>query len=146
MVSVMQDRNGSLRGWRHAFSGMVGQVRRRESSPGALARYLWMGIRKRHLPYRGGLLVRVTGIRDGAPASVIVRTPSGGPESYLGSSMATYTGTCLAAFITLALDDAVGRRGVLMPEDWVEPAAFYAALERLGVPRDEIVERPYVVT
>ena len=31
--------------------------------------------------------------------------------------------------------------GTFAPEDWAEPEAFYTALERVGTPRAEIVER-----
>lgn len=140
--AVLQDEPGSLKGWRHALTGMVGQVRRRESSLAALGRYLRQGLRKQHVPYRGCIFVRATGTRGGEPATIIVRTPTGGPDTYVGSSMAAMTGTCLAAFTTLALDRGEGRRGVLAPEDWVEPLDFYAALERVGVPRHEILAPP----
>jgi saccharopine dehydrogenase-like NADP-dependent oxidoreductase len=138
LQAVFQDESGSLRGWRYALSGMLGQVRRRESSLSALARYMWLGLRGRHVPYRGALLVRATGGRGGIPATVTVRTPTGGPETLLASSMAAITGTCLAAFSTLALRRGSEAHGVVAPEDWVDPPDFYAALERLGVPRGEI--------
>jgi hypothetical protein len=141
--AVLLDESGSLAGWRFALSGMLGQVRRGESTVAALSRYLWLGLRKRHLPYRGGLLVRVTGSREGTPGTVTLRTPTGGPETYLGSSMAAVTGTCLAAFAGLALDRTSGDHGVLAPEDWIgAPEDFYAALERTGVPRAEILLEP----
>jgi hypothetical protein len=137
--AVGQDQNGSLKGWRHALSGMLGQVRRRESSLADLGRYLRDGLRKRHPPYRGALMVRASGKLDGAPATVSLRTPTGGPDTTIGSSMAAFTGTCIAAFALLALEGDE-HRGVLMPEDWVEPADFYAALQRAGAPAAEILE------
>lgn len=139
---VLQDERGSLKGWRYALSGMLGQVRRRESSIAALGGFLWQGVRKQHPPYRGGLLVRATGTRDGEPATITVRTPKSGPDTYAGSSMGAFTGTCLAAFATLALEAEGQHQGALMPEDWVDPLALYGAMERMGAPRDEIVERP----
>lgn len=137
--AVLQDEPGSLKGWRHAISGLLGQVYRAESTLGALSRYLWRGLRKQHSPFRGGVLIRAAGTKEGAPATVMVRTSTGGPGSAMGTSMADVTGTCLAAFADLALDHEGRDVGALAPEDWVEPAEFYAALERLGVPRDEVL-------
>jgi hypothetical protein len=139
---VGADGNGSLKGWRHALSGMWGQVRRGELRLGELGSFLWRGLRKQHDPYIVGALARATGVCDGKPQTVTVRTPTGGPDTYLGSSMAAVTGTSLAAFVSLALDAGGGPHGVLAPEDWVEPATFYAALEKMGTPRHEIVEDP----
>jgi saccharopine dehydrogenase-like NADP-dependent oxidoreductase len=142
---VLQDESGSLKGWRHALSGMLGQVHRRESSIAELAGLLWRGIRKQHPPYRSALLVRATGTREGGAAATIeVRTPRSGPDTYAGSSMAAITGTCLGAFTMLALEREGRLDGVLMPEDWVDPPDFYAAMERMGTPRYELVERPHV--
>lgn len=139
LQAVLQDGSGSFTGWRYALSGMVGQVKRGESSLGALGRYLWQGLRSQHLPFRGGVLVRATGTREGAPATVTVRTSTGGERTAMGTSMSNVTGTCLAAFVDLALDREGKDIGALAPEDWVEPREFYAALERLGVPRDEVL-------
>lgn len=77
--------------------------------------------------------------RDGAPAEVTVRTAASGPGTAIGTSMDAFTGASVAAaFAVLALegDGDGGRRGALAPEDWVEPEAFYAALERRGAPRE----------
>ena len=137
--AVLQDESGSLKGWRYALSGMLAQVRRGESTLGALSRYLWQGLRKQHMPYRLGLLVRATGTRDGTPATVILRSATGGPGTVMGTSMANVTGTSLAAFVNLALNQEEEHVGALAPEDWVEPGEFYAALEALGVPREEIL-------
>ncbi len=138
--AVMRDENGSLKGWRYALSGMLAQIRNRESSVSALSRFLWRGLRKQHEPYCGCLLARAVGVRDGKPAKTMVKTPTGGPGTYLGSSLRAITGTCLAAFVALALDRLGEHRGVLAPEDWVVPPQFYAALQQMGAPREEIIE------
>jgi hypothetical protein len=138
---TLQDRTGPAKVWRYALAGMFGQVRRKESSLAAMARYLWKGVRKQHLPYSGGILVRAVGTRAGEPATVIIRTPTGGPDSFIGSSIAAITGTCIAAFTALGIEKVGKLQGVLMPEDWVEPSQLYAELERIGVPRHELVER-----
>jgi hypothetical protein len=59
--------------------------------------------------------------------------------------MSAMTGTCTAAFSMLALDQKGGLRGTLMPEDWVMPHEFYARLEQMGAPRDEIIADQQVV-
>lgn len=138
--AVTQDENGSLKGWRHALGGMLGQVRRGESSLGELGGFLWNGLRKRHAPFRGALMARSIGTLGGSPATAVVRSPKSGPDTYLASSMGAVTGTCLAAFVTLALEAAGDRDGVLAPEDWVHPPTFYGALARVGVPQDELPE------
>lgn len=139
--AVLQDQPAPLRGWRHALAGMIGQVASRQCSVADLARYLWMGVRKEHPEFRGALLVKVTGTRDGSPSSVVLRTATGGPRTVLAPSMAVVTGTCVAAFTILALGQKGSHRGVLMPEDWVTPDDLYTALEKLGVPRSEIIDR-----
>lgn len=45
-----------------------------------------------------------------------------------------------AAFMLMALEDGYERSGVFCPEDWAKPEVFYNALERVGVPKDEIIE------
>jgi saccharopine dehydrogenase-like NADP-dependent oxidoreductase len=139
---VMQDKNGSLKGWRYALRGMLGQVRRRENSLPGTARFLWAAARKQHPPFRGGLLAVATGVKDGETTCVTRRSPLSGAGTYLWSSMGAVTGTATAAFTSLALDDT-GRRGVLFPEDWVNPQDFYAALGRVGVPAREITDHDY---
>ncbi|WP_372404727.1 saccharopine dehydrogenase family protein [Streptomyces luteireticuli] len=131
---------GSVRGLRAVTHGMLGQIRRGESTPRALLDFLVRSAFRRRYTWRGGLLARVTGTRDGRPAVAVRRTPVSGPQSYLVSSMASLTGTACAAFMVLALDGSGRRAGVFAPEDWVDPQAFYAALERVGTPRGEIVE------
>ncbi len=137
--AVLRDESAPLRGWRYAIAGMLGQVRRGECSPQEVGRFLLAGLRHQHEPYRGALMARATGVRSGEPATAIVRTPTGGPDSPFASSMSRVTGACLAAFVALALDRRGVHRGAVAPEDWVEPATFYAALEELGVPRHEFL-------
>jgi hypothetical protein len=137
--AVMNDEAGSLRGWRHALGGMLGQVRRGECELREVLAFLRAGLRNEHPPYRAAILVRATGSRSGAPATSIVRTPTGGPDSTFASSMGKVTGTCLAAFASLALERRRTSSGALAPEDWVEPATFYATLERFGIPRHEVL-------
>ena len=74
----------------------------------------------------------------GAPFTVAGRrTPVAGPGTYLFTDMAAATGTACAAFMVVALESN-SRAGVFTPEEWAEPQQFYAALERVGVPRVEI--------
>ncbi|NYH77309.1 saccharopine dehydrogenase-like NADP-dependent oxidoreductase [Actinopolyspora biskrensis] len=129
---------GDLRGWRHAIGGMVDQVRRRESTVGVLGKYVAKSAARRLYPYKGGLLAIAYGTKDGKPARSSRRTALH-PSSPL-NNMGGVTGTACAAFAVLALEEAGQRSGSFAPEDWADPASFYRALERVGVPRHEIVE------
>lgn len=140
MMAIVKSRFGTPVGWRHALGGMIGQVRRGESGTGELLKFLGASAVRRRYTWRGGLLARVSGTRNGRPAVAVRRTPVSGPGSYLVASMATITGTACAAFMVLALDEAGKRAGSFAPEDWADPEAFYLALERVGTPRHEIVE------
>ena len=137
--AVGLDERASLRGWRFALAGMIGQVRRGESSAGALARFLWMGLRGRHVEFRAAVMVRATGTRHGKPHTVTLRTSTGGAATTFVRSMAAATGISLAAFATLSLDRVGELAGALAPEDWVVPHELYTALERMGVPRREFL-------
>lgn len=140
ILDVLKNKFGTVTGWRHTLRGMIGQIRRQESGTGTMVKFLAASALGRTYPYRGGLLARVTGTRDGKPAVAIRRTPVAGPGSYLMRDMAAITGTSCAAFMVLALDDSGTRTGAFAPEDWAEPQAFYKALERVGTPNVEIVE------
>ncbi|MFE6066991.1 saccharopine dehydrogenase family protein [Streptomyces sp. NPDC056525] len=140
MMAIVKSRFGTPAGWRNALGGMITQVRRGESGAGELLRFLGASAVRRRYTWRGGLLARVSGTRNGRPAVAVRRTPVSGPGSYLSASMATGTGTACAAFMVLALDEAGKRAGSFAPEDWAEPESFYNALERVGTPRHEIVE------
>lgn len=125
-------------GWKHALAGMRAQVRRGESTTGLLLKFLAVSALRRTFPYRGGMLAVVSGTRDGTPAISRRRTALD-PTSAL-NNMGGVTGTACAAFAVLAMDEAGQRAGAFAPEDWAEPQAFYRALERVGVPREQIVE------
>jgi saccharopine dehydrogenase-like NADP-dependent oxidoreductase len=131
---------GSPKGWRHAIAGLIDLVRTGEGKAGELVKFVARSAARRRDPYRGGLLVRLTGLRNGLPASAIKRTPIAGRDTYLFADMAAVTGTACAAFMVLALDQDGSRAGAFAPEGWAEPQAFYKALERVGVPCEEIIE------
>ena len=140
ILEVLKNKFGTVTGWRHALRGMIGQIRRKESGTGTMVKFLATSALRRTYPYRGGLLARVTGTRDGKPAVVVRRTRAAGAGSYLMRDMAAITGTSCAAFMVLALDESGTRSGAFAPEDWAEPQAFYKALARVGTPNAEIVE------
>ncbi|MEU8617566.1 saccharopine dehydrogenase NADP-binding domain-containing protein [Streptomyces sp. NPDC048623] len=137
---VLHNRFTNVTGLRHTLKGMKGQIRRGEMQTGEMIKFLAKSTLRQRYPWRGGLLARVTGTRDGIPAVAIRRTPISGPDLYLVNSMGGLTGTACAAFMLLALDEAGKRTGSFAPEDWADPQAFYTALERVGTPRKEIVE------
>ncbi|GAA4697673.1 hypothetical protein GCM10023215_39970 [Pseudonocardia yuanmonensis] len=129
---------GSGTGWRNAFRGMTAQVRRKDSTAGELAKFVATSAVKYVYPYRGGLLARVYGTKDGKPAVSTRRTAMSTGRAF--NNMGGVTGTATAAFAVLALEEAGTRAGAFAPEDWADPASFYRALEKVGVPRHEIVE------
>ncbi|WOX20871.1 saccharopine dehydrogenase family protein [Streptomyces solicathayae] len=137
---VLHNRFTDVTGLRHGLKGMRGQIKRGEMETGEMITFLAKSTLRRRYRWRGGLVARVTGTRDGIPAVAIRRTPISGPDLYFANSMGGLTGTACAAFMLLALDEAGKRTGSFAPEDWADPQAFYTALERVGTPRDEIVE------
>ncbi|MBT2423778.1 saccharopine dehydrogenase NADP-binding domain-containing protein [Streptomyces sp. ISL-22] len=141
IVDVANERFlGNRRALRAMLGGLFGQVRRGETSWGTLLKFAAKSAAHRGYSWRGGLVARVSGTRDGRPAVAVRRTPVTGPDTYYAATMGTLTGTACAAFMVLALDTAGERAGAFAPEDWADPQAFYTALERVGTPRSEIVE------
>jgi saccharopine dehydrogenase-like NADP-dependent oxidoreductase len=136
---IMTDGRGTAKGWRHALAGIWGQVRRGEVDAGVALRYLVAGLRRKHYTYRGTNYTRLTGTRDGQQVVSVRRVPVSGPGT-TWTSMGALTGTCTAAFMMLALEDLGDLAGVLAPENWADPAAFYAKLELAGALPHEIVE------
>jgi saccharopine dehydrogenase-like NADP-dependent oxidoreductase len=134
---IMQDKTGSLRGWRHALPQMWRESRRESYTRPELWRFVFAALRSQHEPYKGGLLARVKGSKDGTSMEVTVRTEQAGPDTFFWQSMGTATGTSTAAFLSLALD-RTDQGGVFCPEDWVSPQAFYRALRAMGTPDCEI--------
>jgi hypothetical protein len=141
ILDVLRNRFGSATGWKHTLRGMVRQIKRNESTAQELLGFLGSSTLRRIYPWKGGLLSRAYGTKDGMPAVSTRRTPIAGNDSYLCTDMAALTGTATAAFILLALEQHGERTGAFAPEDWAEPKAFYNALVSVGTPRHEIVER-----
>lgn len=139
LEALLTGKLGSLTGWRHALSGMRDLVRTGEATRSELIRFLALSAVGHVFPYKSGLKVEVTGLRDGIPTVASRRTSVAGPDTYLFTDMAAATGTACAAFMVVALDGGSDvRAGVFTPEEWVEPRAFYRALERVGVPSQEL--------
>lgn len=141
-ASHLLEQAGRSRGaLQYALMGLVDQVKSGECSQEEVRDFIIAASRHDKVETAGGLLVRAVGSRNGHPAMVIKRTPTYGMDSTFLRSMATVTGTSCAAFMVLALKG--GRTqggGVFPPEDWVQPEAFYSALESVGAAREEIVE------
>ncbi|KAE8312653.1 Saccharopine dehydrogenase-domain-containing protein [Aspergillus transmontanensis] len=125
---------------RYALWGMLEQIWNGECTTGEVVTYLMNAITGTKIENRGNILVRATGMRGGVPTVITKRNPKNGKDSYLCQSMGTVTGTSTAAFMVMALEDGCKRSGVFCPEDWAKPDVFYRALERVGVPRNEIIE------
>lgn len=142
MEDVQNEKTGSLKGWRQALRGLRAQRRAGHVSRGEVRRFMLSAILQRPVPFLGGLVVRVTGLRDGIPTVEIRRTPNTGEHSTLMTDMSTVTGSACAAFMVLALERQDPQPGVFSPEDWADPADFYRALQRVGIPADDVVETP----
>lgn len=131
----------SLKPWNLALWGIINQVRKGQCSMSEALGFLINNVRGKKSPSRSGVLVRGIGIRNGHPAVVIRRTPTPSDGSSLRQSMATSIGASCAAFALLALDTgAQTDPGVYCPEDWAKPVAFFKHMEKLGIPRNQIVE------
>ncbi|KAE8389486.1 Saccharopine dehydrogenase-domain-containing protein [Aspergillus alliaceus] len=131
----------SLKPWNLALWGMVNQVRKGECTSAEALGFLINSARGKQAPHRSGILVRGVGTRNGHPAVAIRRTPEVREDSFLGKSMATSIGASCAAFALMVLD--LGTKtcpGVYCPEDWAEPEVFLRSMEKLGCPRDQIIE------
>lgn len=136
---IMQDKTGSVAGWRFAFPGIGIQLGRNEISAADIRRFAWDAMVHRHGEYRGGLLTRAAGTRAGQRTTITSTMELSGPHTVLWQSMGTATGFAIAAFIALALAEPQGKRvGVYCPEDWVQPADMYKTLHQLGVPDAEL--------
>ncbi|OJJ56239.1 hypothetical protein ASPSYDRAFT_1158790 [Aspergillus sydowii CBS 593.65] len=125
---------------RYALWGMLEQIWNGECSTTEVATYIMNAMTGTKIENRGNLLVRVVGMRNGVPTVITKRNPKNGKDTYLCQSMGTVTGTSTAAFMVMALEDGHKRSGVFCPEDWAKPEVLYSALERVGVPKDEIIE------
>ena len=141
LEALLTNKFGSMKGWRHALAGLRDLVRTGEATRTELIKFLALSAAGRTFPYKAGVKVEVTGLRNGLPTVVSRRTPVSGPGTYLFADMAAATGTACAAFMLVALDEEPGTRaGVFTPEQWAEPERFYKGLQRVGTPRDEILD------
>jgi len=140
LEDLLNNKLGSVKGWKAAIKGLAGQIKRKEASALEVGEFLAKSAIGQTYTYKGGLLARVYGTKNGKPAVAIRRTVNAGQNSYLMRDMASITGTACAAFMVLALDQKGQRAGAFAPEDWAIPNEFYTALERVGTPRSEIVE------
>lgn len=124
---------GSLNPWRFAVGGLIGQVNSGECSVVEVLRFIIDSARGSQVPYRGGMMVRVIGTRDGHPAIVIRRAPSAKQGEEL-QSMASDIGSCAATFLIMVLESQNQKRaGVLCPEDWADLQTFYKTASRMIV-------------
>lgn len=138
---LLKQANGSTRAAGYAFEGLIDQIQRGETTKEEVRDFLIeaSGYTEK-VETAGALLVRAIGSRNGHPAMITKRTPTCGFDSCLMRSMGTVTGTSCAAFMVMAIQAGKSLSGVLCPEDWAEPQAFYKALETVGVPPSELPE------
>src|SRR5437667_31293 len=83
LEALLYQRIGKLKGYRAMVSGMRGQVKSGQTTWGAVWQFIGTSLIRKTYPYKGGLLARVYGTKDGKPAVAIRRTPSAGPGSSL---------------------------------------------------------------
>jgi len=143
-MDISVDRFGSWAGWKVCLKGMWQQVKNNEESFGNFRSFLFKALMGKHVPFKGGLVCRAAGIKDGKRISVTKRTSLSGSQ-YFYSDMANVTGLSCAACTVLALENRNGNKGVLSPEDWVSPQDFYKTLESFGIPQTEIVDSEYII-
>ncbi|CEO59604.1 hypothetical protein PMG11_04276 [Penicillium brasilianum] len=137
LYSLVRHAVGPLR---YALWGMIEQIWNGECTITEVVTCILNVATGTKIENRGNTLVRAIGMRGGVPTVVTKRNPKNGKNSYLCQSMGTITGTSTAAFMLMALEDGHKRSGVFCPEDWAQPEVFYNALERVGVPKNEIIE------
>lgn len=131
----------SLKPWNYALCGMIEQVRNGGCTTGEVISFLINSARGKKAQPRGGVLVRGVGTRNGHPVVVTRRTPAVQEDSFLAGGMGTSIGASCAAFVLLALEKgSQARPGVYCPEDWAESEALFETFEKLGCPRDQIIE------
>lgn len=91
----------------------------------------------RHQTFAGGILCRITGISEGSKRTLVMRSRSSGPGTFV-DSMPNATGTCGAAFSLLLLEGA-WKPGIRFVEE-TDPGNVYNALAKLGFDPDEMIE------
>lgn len=138
LQAVLNDRLGTLRGWRAALRGMSDQVRRGENDWRDVRATLWDALRSVHRPTRSGMSARVTGRRDGTRRVLVRQSAARAPGGFM-DTMATCTGLSAAAFALMVLDGPK-RQGFLPPERWADPDRFFALCAALaGHPNQPVV-------
>lgn len=130
--------------WRYALTGLLDCIQTGESTASEITRFLMSAVQGTTMPYRGGILCRVVGMKNGHPIVSTVKLPKVGEQAKFFRNMGSCTGGACAAFMILAVetgydcDSSTSKGGVLCPEDWVDPQALYKIFARLGAPVDEL--------
>ncbi|GFF55918.1 hypothetical protein IFM51744_08765 [Aspergillus udagawae] len=141
LFQLVAHANRKLSPFRYALWGVVEQIWTGECTTGEVLSFLIDMARGKMAANGTGMLVRAVGTRNGLPVSITKRIPKADEKAYLSKTMGTATGTACAAFMVMAIEDGLKRNGVFCPEDWATPVRFYEALERVGTPKNEIIER-----
>ena len=140
--AIAAGKSGSLKCWKHAWSGMREQVKTGENSSRDFWDFLWKSLQGKHYDFRGAVLVKVWGLKDGHTTKLVRRTASSGPGTFF-CNMAQATGTPFAAVSRMVLDGQMApefRKGLYCPEVWVEVPVFYRYMKRYGVDKSDLVE------
>jgi Saccharopine dehydrogenase NADP binding domain len=129
--SVLAGGNGNLAGWSAARDGMRDQIRRGELTKQGYRKFWTDSLLKRHEPFVGGFLARVSGTIAGRPATLVRRSGPSGPGTSI-PSMAHITGSAAAAFSLLALTDKPCF-GAMAPEGWATVEKLAPHLVTVGL-------------
>ncbi|GIC87526.1 uncharacterized protein Aud_003910 [Aspergillus udagawae] len=141
LFQLVAHANRKLSPFRYALWGMIEQIWTGECTTGEVLSFLVDMARRKMAANGSGMLVRAVGTRNGLPVSITKRIPKADEHAYLSKTMGTATGTACAAFMVMAIENGLRRNGVFCPKDWATPVRFYEALERVGTPKNEIIER-----
>lgn len=127
------DKVPSHRPYLGIVSGVTRQLFGGRLPPAYLLDLIKTSMGKRPGESLGGIYVRVSGKRDGGPASLVIRESSRQVQGQGGIDVDDITGLCFAVFATMVLEGEVRATGVVSPEACVEPESYIARM-RSAVP------------
>lgn len=134
-------KTGSLKCWKYAWAAMRQQVRKGECASFEFWRFILNGLLGKRYDYKGGIVVRVKGKRDGRTTTLVRRSAASTGEVF--NNMAQATGTPFAALSRMILDGHVSpqhRSGVFSAEAWVDVKTFYRYMERYGAKESQLMD------
>ena len=141
LLDLFDDTPPLVKVWPSALRGVAEQVERGEVSEEETRMVLAAMMTGQHEPYTSGWSATVTGLKNGERTTVVRRSPVVGPDSVMWTSMGAGTGLCAAAGAHMVLEGNKPGPGVYYPENWMKPEQFFAALQAVGIPESEILDK-----